>query len=166
MAKQDSWFLEERAFAFASLVLTKRNDVKVHPYVGRDMAIDLLVEVLKDGKSALRFFGVQLVKQRFGVDDALDVVGVHGVGGTWGALATGLFATIAVNNAGADGLLYGNPQQLLTQAIAVAVSWVYSCGMTFVILKAIDAVIGLRVPEEEEVLGLDTSQHGEVAYQI
>jgi ammonium transporter, Amt family len=118
------------------------------------------------GAGGICFFGVQLVKQRFDVDDALDVVGVHGVGGTWGALATGIFATVAVNSAGANGLLYGNPQQLLTQAIAVVVSWGYSCIMTFVILKAVDAVIGLRVPEEEEVLGLDTTQHGEIAYQL
>src|SRR5437764_7474535 len=118
------------------------------------------------GAGGICFFGVQLVKERFGVDDALDVVGVHGVGGTWGALATGLFATLAVNNAGGNGLLYGNPQQLLTQFVAVAASWVYACGMTFVILKAIDALIGLRVPEDEEVLGLDSSQHGEVAHQL
>jgi Amt family ammonium transporter len=118
------------------------------------------------GAGSICFFGVQFVKERFGVDDALDVVGVHGVGGTWGALATGIFATVAVNSAGANGLLYGNPQQLLTQAIAVAVSWVYSGVMTFIIMKAIDAVIGLRVPEDEEVLGLDTTQHGEIAYQL
>jgi ammonium transporter, Amt family len=118
------------------------------------------------GAGGICFFGVQFVKERFGVDDALDVVGVHGVGGTWGALATGIFATVAVNTAGANGLLYGNPQQLLTQAIAVIVSWVYACVMTFIIMKAIDAVIGLRVPEDEEVLGLDSTQHGEIAYQL
>jgi Amt family ammonium transporter len=118
------------------------------------------------GAGVVCFFGVQFVKERFGVDDALDVVGVHGVGGTWGALATGIFATVAVNSAGANGLLYGNPQQLLTQAIAVAVSWIYSCVMTFVIMKAVDALIGIRVPENEEVLGLDTTQHGEIAYQL
>jgi len=118
------------------------------------------------GAGGICFFGVELVKQRFGVDDALDVVGVHGIGGTWGALATGLFATVAVNSAGANGLFYGNPQQLLTQAIAVAISWIYSCVMTFVILKAVDALIGIRVPEAEEVLGLDTTQHGEIAYQL
>jgi Amt family ammonium transporter len=118
------------------------------------------------GAGGLCFFGVQLVKQRFGVDDALDVVGVHGVGGTWGALATGLFATIGVNTGGANGLLYGNPQQLATQAIAVVVTWVYAGVMTFIIMKAVDALIGLRVPEDEEVLGLDTTQHGEIAYQL
>jgi Amt family ammonium transporter len=118
------------------------------------------------GAGVACFFGVMFVKEKFGVDDALDVVGVHGIGGTWGALATGIFATVAVNTAGANGLLYGNPQQLLTQAIAVLVSWVYAGVMTFVILKAIDAVVGLRVPEDEEVLGLDTTQHGEIAYQL
>jgi len=118
------------------------------------------------GAGVICFFGVMFVKERFGVDDALDVVGVHGVGGTFGALATGLFATVAINSAGANGLFYGNPQQLLTQAIAVGVSWIYSVVMTFIIMKAIDAVIGLRVPEDEEVLGLDSTQHGEIAYQV
>jgi ammonium transporter, Amt family len=118
------------------------------------------------GAGVICFFAINLIKERFGVDDALDVVGVHGVGGTWGAIATGLFATVAVNSAGANGLVYGNPQQLLTQLVAVVASWVYSVVMTFIILKAIDAVIGVRVPESEEVLGLDTTQHGEIAYQL
>jgi Amt family ammonium transporter len=118
------------------------------------------------GAGGACFFAINLIKERFGVDDALDVVGVHGIGGTWGAIATGLFATVAVNTAGANGLLYGNPQQLLIQLVAVVASWVYSVVMTFVILKAIDAVIGVRVPESEEVLGLDSTQHGEIAYQL
>jgi ammonium transporter, Amt family len=118
------------------------------------------------GAGGVCFFAINLIKERFGVDDALDVVGVHGVGGTWGAIATGLFATLAVNSAGANGLLYGNPQQLLTQTLAVLASWTYSVVMTFIILKAIDALVGLRVPEDEEVLGLDTTQHGEIAYQL
>src|SRR5436309_10801245 len=112
------------------------------------------------GAGGLCFFAVNLIKERVGIDDALDVFGVHGIGGTWGAIATGIFATVAVNSAGANGLIYGNPQQLLTQTIAVGVSWVYSGVMTFLILKAIDALVGVRVPEDEEVLGLDTTQHG------
>src|SRR3954447_5829112 len=76
------------------------------------------------GAGGLCFFAVNLIKERVGVDDALDVFGVHGVGGTWGAIATGIFATVAVNSAGANGLIYGNPQQLMTQLIAVAVSWI------------------------------------------
>ena len=106
------------------------------------------------------------VTRRLRVDDALDVFGVHGVGGAWGALATGLFATVAVNAAAADGLVYGNPAQLGIQAIAVAASITYSAVMTFVILKLINLFVGLRVPESEEVLGLDASQHREAAYQI
>jgi Amt family ammonium transporter len=100
------------------------------------------------------------------VDDALDVFGVHGVGGAWGAIATGIFATVAVNGAAKDGLLAGNPGQLGIQAIAVSASILYSAVMTFVILKLIDVFVGLRVPESEEVLGLDASQHREAAYQI
>jgi len=118
------------------------------------------------GAGVICFFAIHLIKERFGVDDALDVVGVHGVGGTFGALATGVFATVAVNSAGANGLVYGNPQQLVTQLIAVSASWVYSVVMTFIILKAVDAMVGVRVPESEEVLGLDTTQHGEIAYQL
>lgn len=110
------------------------------------------------------FFAVELLKKY--VDDALDVFAVHGIGGIWGALATGIFAQKAVNPAGADGLLYGNPQQLLTQAVAVIVAAAYAAILTAGILKVIDLVIGLRVPEQDEVLGLDTTQHGEVAYQV
>ena len=84
----------------------------------------------------------------------------------WGALATGIFATVAVNAAGANGAAYGNLAQLGTQAIAVIASATYSAVMTFVILKVIGIFVGLRVPEQEEVLGLDASQHREAAYQI
>ncbi len=100
------------------------------------------------------------------VDDSLDVWACHGVGGTWGAIATGIFATVAVNAAGADGLLYGNPRQLLVQIVAVAASLAFSFVMTLVILKVLDLTVGLRVKEQEEVLGLDVSQHGEVAYRL
>ena len=117
------------------------------------------------GAAVFCYLAVQL-RERLRVDDALDVWGVHGIGGTWGAIATGLFATTAVNSAGADGLFAGNPAQLVTQIIAVGASWIY-CGVaTFIILKVIDLVIGLRVPEQEEVLGLDLSQHGEPAYVL
>jgi Amt family ammonium transporter len=99
------------------------------------------------------------------VDDALDVFGVHGVGGIIGALATGIFATKAVNEFGNDGLLYGNPGLLVTQLIAVVAVAAYAAIVTFVLLKAIDALVGIRVSQEEEARGLDSSQHGEVAYQ-
>jgi Amt family ammonium transporter len=99
------------------------------------------------------------------VDDALDVFGVHGVGGIIGALATGIFATTTVNSAGFDGLLYGNPGQLLTQAIAVIVVAAYAATVTWVLLKLVNAAFGVRVTSDEEQHGLDVSQHGEVAYQ-
>jgi Amt family ammonium transporter len=106
------------------------------------------------------------LKAKLGYDDSLDVVGVHGVGGTWGALATGLFATKLVNDAGGDGLLYGNPKQLGIQFLAVVVTWVLAFVMTSVILKVLDAIMGLRVSEEDELVGLDLSQHSETAYVL
>ena len=106
-----------------------------------------------------------LLRERLKVDDALDVWAVHGVGGTWGAIATGIFASTAVNAAGRDGLLRGNPNQVLIQLVAVGATWAFSAAATFVILKAIDVLLGLRVRREDEVMGLDLSQHGEVAYQ-
>jgi Amt family ammonium transporter len=105
-------------------------------------------------------------KAKLGYDDSLDVVGVHGIGGTWGALATGLFASKAVNDAGGDGLFFGNPGQLWTQVIAVVATWVLAIVVTFVILKVLDALMGLRVNDEDEVAGLDLSQHSETAYAL
>ncbi len=117
------------------------------------------------GAGIIPYAAIQLTR-RLKVDDALDVFGCHGIGGTWGALATGVFATVAVNSGAANGLIAGNPAQLGIQAIAVASSITYSAVMTFVILKVIGLFVGLRVPEHEEVLGLDATQHGEAAYQM
>ena len=116
------------------------------------------------GAGVICYWATQL-KGRLRVDDALDVWAVHGIGGTWGAIATGLFATVAVNSAGADGLFYGDPSLVLKQLLAVGVTWVYSAGVTWLVLKLVDLLVGLRVAEQDEVLGLDSSQHGEVAYQ-
>jgi Amt family ammonium transporter len=118
------------------------------------------------GAGVFCFFAVDILKRNVGVDDALDVFAVHGVGGIWGALATGLFATTTVNPAGADGLFYGNPGQLLKQAVAVVAVGAFTAAVTWIILKVVDVTVGLRVPEQEEVLGLDTTTHGEVAYQL
>jgi Amt family ammonium transporter len=105
-------------------------------------------------------------KSKLGYDDSLDVVGVHGVGGTWGAIATGIFATKLVNDAGGDGLLYGNPKQLWIQIIAVLVTWVLGFVVTTIILKVLDATMGLRISDEDEMAGLDLSQHSETAYVL
>ena len=115
------------------------------------------------GAGALCYSAVML-KGRIGYDDSLDVVGVHCVGGTLGALATGLFATTAVNAAGANGLFYGNPKQLALQALAAGVCLLYSFVVSFLLLIALDKIIGLRVTREDEVMGLDLTQHGEAGY--
>ena len=113
----------------------------------------------------LCYFGVRL-KSKFGFDDALDVVGVHGVGGTTGAILTGVFASTAVNSAGADGLLAGNPSQLVPQVVGVLVTIAFSFAVSFAILKLIDATIGLRVDEETEERGLDVVEHAETGYVL
>jgi Amt family ammonium transporter len=109
-------------------------------------------------------YGAVLLRDKMNVDDALDVWAVHGVGGTVGALLTGVFATTAINAAAPNGLLYGNPHQVVVQAIAVSASWIYSAIMTFIILKVVSIFVPLRVEEKEEAMGLDLSQHAEPAY--
>ena len=106
------------------------------------------------------------LKARLGYDDSLDAVGVHGVGGTWGAIATGLFASKLINSAGNDGLFYGNASLLLNQIISMGAVWIYSFAATLMILKVIDWTVGLRVSEEDEADGLDLSQHGESGYTL
>ncbi len=105
------------------------------------------------------------LKPRLGYDDSLDVVGVHGVGGTWGALATGLFASKAVNAAGNDGLFFGNPGQFGIQLVSVVATLILAFAGTYIILSIVKAVMGLRVADDEERMGLDLSQHNERAYE-
>ncbi len=106
------------------------------------------------------------LKIRLRFDDSLDVVGIHGVGGILGTLALGVFASKAVNTAGADGLLAGNPGFLVTQAFAVLVVGVYAFVTSWILLKVIDALLGLRLNDDAEVIGLDLSEHGETAYNV
>ncbi len=105
------------------------------------------------------------LKSIFGYDDALDVVGVHAVGGIIGALLTGIFATKLINPAGNDGLWYGNPALLGTQALSVLIAVVFSFVATWIILKVLDKIMGLRVSDERETSGLDATEHGEIAYE-
>ncbi len=116
--------------------------------------------------SVFCYIAVTVIKPKLGYDDSLDAFGVHGVGGIWGALATGLFASKKVNPQGADGLFFGNPRQLLVQTEAVLATIIYSALVTFIIYKLIDAFVGMRVTEKEEVLGIDLSQHREGAYTV
>jgi Amt family ammonium transporter len=118
------------------------------------------------GVSMICYFFVAVVKTKFGYDDSLDAFGVHGIGGIWGALATGLWATKAVNPAGNNGFFYGNPGLFLIQLKAVAVTIVYSFIVSFVLLKIVDALVGLRVSEDEERIGLDLTQHRESGYTM
>jgi len=107
-----------------------------------------------------------ILKGKLGYDDSLDAFGVHGVGGTWGALATGLFASLSINPAGANGLFYGNPKLLGIQVIAVVATMAFSMTGTFILAKIVDKVMGLRVPDYEEAVGLDLTQHGEAGYHM
>jgi Amt family ammonium transporter len=111
------------------------------------------------------YYGI-LVKNKFGYDDSLDVVGIHGVGGSIGLLAAGLFASTSVNPGGADGLFFGNPSQLGIQALAVLVTLVYTFGLSYILLKIVDMLFGLRVSESAEIEGLDLTQHNETAYNL
>jgi Amt family ammonium transporter len=119
------------------------------------------------GAGIIPYFAVAFVKSRVGYDDALDAFGVHGIGGIWGALATGLWATKAVNAAGNDGFFYGNPAQLAIQLKAVIVTVVYSFVVTWVLLKLVHVIAGpIRVSEREERVGLDLTDHRETGYTL
>ena len=112
------------------------------------------------------YTAVAVIKLKLNYDDSLDAFGVHGVGGTIGALVTGLFAQKVINAAGNNGLLFGNPAQLKVQLIGALATAAYSIVVTFILLKVLDFVMGLRVSDEEEVIGLDITQHEESAYTL
>jgi Amt family ammonium transporter len=118
------------------------------------------------GAGVIPYLFVSVIKPKLGYDDSLDAFGVHGIGGLWGALATGLFATKAINSAGADGLFYGNPAQFLIQAKACLLTIAYSFIVSWVLLKLVDKTVGLRVEEESERIGLDLTDHREAAYTM
>ena len=114
--------------------------------------------------AALICYYCMLFRMKRGIDESLDVWAVHGMGGTWGALATGIFASAAINSAGANGLILGNALQLAKQFAGVASVWAFAFIATWILGKVIDVTIGLRVTRTEETVGLDISQHGERAY--
>lgn len=118
------------------------------------------------GAGVLCYPVVAFVKPRFNYDDSLDVFGVHGIGGIWGIIATGLYATTTVNSSAANGLFYGNPVQLLIQCKAAAITIVFSFVASYILLKVVDWVMGLRVTDHEERVGLDLSEHREAAYTL
>jgi Amt family ammonium transporter len=113
------------------------------------------------------FLACTALKRRFGYDDSLDAFGVHGVGGTLGALLTGVFATRAVSNLDNGlplGLIEQGQRLMIGQIVAVITTWVFAAVATFIILKVLDATMGLRVSQQDEMQGLDLSQHGEEGY--
>jgi Amt family ammonium transporter len=113
---------------------------------------------------SLLCYHMMLLRPKTGIDESLDVFAVHGMGGIWGALATGIFCSAAVGGSSKNGLIYGNPKQLLLQLIGVVSVSAFAFVMTWILGKAVNAVIGLRVSPAEESVGLDISQHGERAY--
>lgn len=138
--------------------------VAITPAAGFVSAIDAIWVGV--GVSLICYFFVAVVKNKLGYDDSLDAFGVHGIGGIWGALATGLWANKSINPAGADGLFYGNPALFWIQLKAVVITVVYSFVVTFILLKIVDAVIGLRVSNQDERIGLDLTQHRESGYTL
>ena len=127
--------------------------------------VDAMPAILIGGVAGgLCFYFSVHVKTILGYDDSLDVVGIHGVGGIWGALATGLFASTMINPSGDNGLFFGNPQLVLWQGLAVLVTSIYSFGATFIILKIVKGIIGLRITDTDQEKGLDETQHNESGY--
>jgi Amt family ammonium transporter len=158
-----SWFHQQRPSVIGAATGAVAGLVAITPAAGY---VDVLASLLIGLGAGVLCYGAVQLKSRLRVDDSLDVWACHGVGGMWGALATGLFASTAINASGANGLFYGNPMQLLTQLISLGVVIIYTGGLTWLILKVVDIIVGLRVGEHEEVQGLDTTQHGERAYQF
>jgi ammonium transporter, Amt family len=158
------WILNDKPTVLGTATGAVAGLVAITPaagFVGAVSAIIIGIFV-----SIFCYIAVTIVKPKFGYDDALDVFGVHCIGGVWGALATGLFASKAINPAGADGLFFGNPKQFLVQVIAVAVTLVYSFVASLILYKIVDAVMKMRVTEKDEIIGLDLTQHHENAYTV
>ena len=116
--------------------------------------------------SVFCYLAVTVLKPKLGYDDSLDVFGIHGVGGMWGTLATGLFASLAINEGGANGLLFGNLKLFIVQGIYMLVCIVYAILMTWIIFKFVDALFCVRVERQDELMGLDLTQHHEAAYTV
>ncbi len=157
------WILHDRPTTLGAASGAVAGLVAITPAAGFVSPVSALI--IGGLAGVICYIGV-LAKSRFGYDDSLDVVGIHGLGGTWGALATGLFASTVVNPDGADGLFFGNPGQLWIQIVSIVATGVFAFVMTFAILKALDAIMGLKVSDEEEVRGLDITQHSETGYNL
>jgi Amt family ammonium transporter len=163
-----SWMLAEWFFSGKPTMLGAASGavaglVAITPAAGY---VTPMAAIVIGGAAGVVCYSAVMMKSRLGYDDSLDVVGVHGVGGILGAIATGVFATTTVNPAGANGLLYGNPGLVVTQILAVGITVATAVVGTSVILLVLKAVMGLRVSEDEERMGLDLTQHSESAYAL
>ncbi|WP_095977040.1 ammonium transporter [Melittangium boletus] len=155
------WILRKRPTLLGMVSGLVAGLVAITPAAGFvSPAASLVIGILAGGVC----YGAVLLKEKLHYDDSLDAWGVHGVGGLLGALLVGVFSQAALNPAGADGLLAGNPALLGKQALALLVVGAYTAVVTLVVLKIVDKTVGLRVSEEEERMGLDATQHGEAAY--
>jgi Amt family ammonium transporter len=158
------WFLSGKPTMFGTITGAVAGLVAVTPAAGFiDTGASLLLGIIAGAAS---FFAVGVMKQHFGYDDSLDVFGVHGVCGFIGTLFTGFFAQKAVNPGGLDGVLYGHPEQFLVQLKAVLITIAWCAPGTWVSCFIADKILGMRVSQEEEVMGLDLTQHHERAYTI
>ena len=116
------------------------------------------------GGGGICYTAVAIVKEKFGYDDSLDAFGIHGIGGMWGAIATGLWATTAVNPDGANGLFYGETNLFVAQVISIGVAIVFAVIGSAILYKVVSSVVAVRADENEEILGLDITEHGERGY--
>ena len=158
------WIFNEKPTIFGTITGSIAGLATITPASG--FVTTFAAAIIGCAASVVCYIFVAIIKPRLGYDDSLDAFGVHGIGGILGTLAVGLFASKAVNPAGADGLLYGNPKQFLIQLVAVGVTVAYSFVASFIIYKVVDVFVKVRVPEKEEIMGLDLSQHHENAYTI
>jgi Amt family ammonium transporter len=156
------WIQREKPTVLGSVSGAVAGLVAIAPAAGYVSPLGALV--IGVGGGGLCYMVVNFVKPILGYDDSLDVFGIHGVGGTWGMIATGLFASTAVNPDGSDGLFYGYPYQLFAQLVAVAVVWLFSAGVTAVMIKGLQMLLVPRVDAEAETVGLDVALHGERGY--
>ncbi|GMV50280.1 ammonium transporter [Nitrospirales bacterium NOB] len=156
------WLQRDKPTALGSVSGAVAGLVAITPAAGYVGPLSALV--IGIGAGGLCYMVVNYVKLILGYDDSLDVFGMHGVGGTWGMIATGLFASTDVNPSGSDGLFYGYPYQFAVQALAVGAAWALAGAGTWLLLRLLMSMLPSRVAQEGEVLGLDLYEHGEKGY--
>ena len=158
------WIFHGKPTVFGTVTGAVAGLVAITPAAGFVSALSAIIIGMI--VSIVCYIFVAIIKPKLGYDDSLDAFGVHCIGGVWGALATGLFASKAINPDAANGLFFGNPRQFLIQCLAVAVTLAYSFVATMIIYKVVDWVVGMRVTDKDEAMGLDLTQHNENAYTI